>query len=176
MTGKNITGPSVETVPDGDNRTRLVCPDCGYIEYDNPKVIVGTICEWGDKILLCRRAIEPRLGYWTIPAGFMELGETTMEGAARETLEEAGAKVEVSDLVGIYDIARISHVYVIFRARMLTDDFSPGEESQEVALFGLDEIPWPELAFPSITWALERYRDGAFPVVESAPADQAFSL
>ena len=123
------------TVPEGDNRTRLVCPDCGYIEYDNPKVVVGAVCTWEGKVLLCRRAIEPRLGYWTFPAGFLELDESTAEGAVREVWEEAQAKVEMDGLIGVYDIPHISQVYVVYRAHMMALEFAPGPESQDVALF-----------------------------------------
>lgn len=168
MSRKPRLGPVVETVPDGDNRSRLVCPDCGYIEYDNPKVIVGAVCIWGDQVLLCRRAIEPRVGFWTIPAGFMELNETTGQGAVREVWEEAGARVEVTGLIGIYEIPHISQVYVIHGARMTEAGYSAGEESQEVALFDWERIPWDELAFPSVAWALERFRQGAAPGVQVA--------
>jgi ADP-ribose pyrophosphatase YjhB (NUDIX family) len=167
MSEKHGAGPSVETVPEGDNRTRLVCPDCGYIEYANPKIVVGAVCTWKYEILLCRRAIEPRLGKWTIPAGFMELGESTAEGAAREVWEEARARVTVEALVGIYDIPRISQVHVIFRAPMVSSEFAPGEESLAVELFAWNAIPWEELAFPSVRWALERYSDGGPPAIHS---------
>ena len=143
----------MESVPEGDNRTRLVCPDCGYIQYDNPKVVVGAVCTWEDRILLCRRAIEPRLGYWTFPAGFLELDESTAEGAAREVWEEAQAKVELDGLIGVYDIPHISQVYVVYRAHMTTPEFAPGPESQDVALFDWGDIPWDDLAFSSIAWA-----------------------
>jgi ADP-ribose pyrophosphatase YjhB (NUDIX family) len=168
MSRKRRIGPVVETVPDGDNRSRLVCPDCGYIEYDNPKIIVGAVCVWRDQVLLCRRAIEPRVGFWTIPAGFMELNETTGQGAAREVWEEARARVEVTGLIGIYEIPHISQVYVIHEARMTEARYSVGEESQEVDLFAWERIPWDELAFPSVAWALERFRRGAAPGVQVA--------
>ena len=161
-------GPSVETVPDGDNKPRLVCPDCGYIEYDNPKIIVGAVCTWQDRVLLCRRAIAPRIGLWTIPAGYMELNETLADGTAREVLEEAGARVRVSHLVGLYEIPHISQVYVIYHAPMVSADCAPGEESQEVRLFSWDAIPWGELAFPSVDWALRRFRQGGGPDIHTA--------
>jgi ADP-ribose pyrophosphatase YjhB (NUDIX family) len=161
-------GPSVETVPEGDNRTRLVCPDCGYIEYANPKIVVGAVCWWKTEILLCRRAIAPSLGLWTIPAGFMELGETTSEGAAREVWEEAQARVVIQDLLGIYEIPHISQVNVIYNAPMTAPEFAPGAESAEVALFEWDEIPWDRLAFPSVRWSLERFRSGGTPHVHAA--------
>ncbi len=165
MESKAPVGPSLKAVPEGDNRERLVCPDCGYIEYDNPKVVVGAVCEWEGRVLLCRRAIPPRQGYWTIPAGFMEIGETMAAGAARETWEEALARVEMGPLVGIYEIPRISQIYVIYRARMTGPEHKPGEESSEVRLFSWDEIPWDELAFPSIAWALKRSREEAVSAV-----------
>jgi ADP-ribose pyrophosphatase YjhB (NUDIX family) len=168
MSEKRSAGPSIETVPEGDNRTRLVCPDCGYIEYVNPKIVVGAVCVWQSRILLCQRAIGPRLGKWTIPAGFMEVGESTAEGAAREVWEEARARVTIETLVGIYDIPRISQVHVIFRAPMIAPEFAPGEESLDVGLFALNDIPWDDLAFPSVRWALQRYRDGGMPSVHMA--------
>jgi ADP-ribose pyrophosphatase YjhB (NUDIX family) len=163
------SGPSVETIPAGDNRVRLVCPDCGYVEYKNPKIIVGAVCVWQDQFLLCRRAINPRQGFWTMPAGFMELGETTADGARREVREEAGANVEVIGLIGIYEIPRISQVYVIHHARMISPNFTAGNESAEVKLFGWDQIPWGELAFPSVTWALRQCHAGSRPSVQVAP-------
>ena len=161
MRPKKAPGPSVETIPEGDNRTRLVCPDCGYIRYDNPKIVVGAVCTWDDAFLLCRRAIEPRVGYWTIPAGYLELGETGAAGAAREVWEEACARIEVGRLIGIYEIPHISQVYMIYQARLAAPEFAPGAESLDVELFAWDDIPWKELAFPSVTWALERSREAA---------------
>lgn len=163
MNAKLKAGPTVETVPEGDNRTRLVCPDCGYIKYDNPKIVVGAVCLWEDRVLLCRRAIPPRVGYWTIPAGFMEQNETMAEGAAREVWEEAQARVDIAGLVGIYEIPHISQVYVMYVARLGEPDFAPGPESQEVALFDWPDIPWSELAFPSVTWVLERFHEKPHP-------------
>ncbi len=145
--------------PAGDERDRMVCDDCGFIHYVNPKIIVGAVCTWEDKFLLCKRAIEPRLGYWTIPAGFMEENETTAQGAAREALEEAEAEIEIDGLLAIYDIPRISQVQMIFRARLKTPDFGVGVESAEVALFTWDEIPWQDLAFPTVHWALDNFRE-----------------
>ncbi len=168
MCAKRMAGPSVRTVPDGDTLTRLVCPDCGYVEYDNPKIVAAAVCTWDDKVLMCRRAIEPRLGYWTIPAGFMELGETISEGAAREVWEEARARVEMGGLIGIYEIPHVSHVYVIYRARMTGAEYGPGPESSEVALLAWADIPWREIAFPSVTWALERFREDPAPSIPSA--------
>ena len=164
-------GPSVETIPEGDNRLRKVCPDCGYVAYDNPKLVVGAVCLWDGRVLLCRRAIAPAVGLWTIPAGFMELGETAAQGAAREVWEEARARVTIDRLIGIYEIPRISQVQMMYAGRMIGPDFAPGEESQETALFPWDAIPWSELAFPSVRWALDRAQRGGGPWFETAPKD-----
>lgn len=173
MDNDRKAGPTVRTVPPGDDRERLVCPDCGYVAYDNPKVVVGAVCTWQGRFLICRRAIEPRKGFWTIPAGYMELNETTAEGARREAWEEARADIEIDGLIGIYEIPRISQIYVIHRARMRTPDFSAGPESEDVVLAAWEDIPWDDLAFPSVAWALERFREGSGPEVFSVPLDQA---
>lgn len=144
-------------IPDGDNRERHICESCGAIHYHNPKIVAGCIPAWGDQVLLCKRAIEPRHGLWTVPAGFMENGETTWQGAARETLEEANARVDVQELFLTVNLPRINQVYMLFRAQLLDLDFSPGEESLEVGLFGRDQVPWRELAFPTVALALEHY-------------------
>jgi len=153
-------------VPPNEDRARPVCDACGAIHYVNPKIIAGCIPEYGDKILFCRRAIEPRRGLWTLPAGFMEMGETTVEAAVRETWEEARAQVAVDSLFSLYSIPHISQVYVLFRAKLLNDDYRPGPESLEVTLFQEEEIPWQELAFPVIRRVMEDYfadrRSGAF--------------
>jgi len=154
-------GPSVKLIPEGDDRLRLTCPDCGYIAYENPKVVVGAVCVWEDKFLLCKRAIPPKLGYWTIPAGYLELNETFAEGAAREAWEEAETRINITGVLGVYEIPRISQIYVIHRAEMMTSDFGAGPESQEVKLVDWADIPWDDLAFPSVTWALKHYRSGA---------------
>ena len=137
-TSDSPTTNFVDRVPDGDSLVRKVCDDCGYIEYTNPKVVVGAVVTYDDngieKVLLCKRAIAPRIGYWTMPAGFMELNESTAAGAARETLEEAGASVDIGDLLGIYDIPHIGQVYVVYRATLAEPVFSAGEESQDVRL------------------------------------------
>ena len=146
-------------VPAGDHLPRHVCPDCGTIHYQNPKMVVGCIPEWEDKVLLCRRAIEPKHGYWTLPAGFMENGETTLEGAARETWEEAGANIEISGLYTLYNLPHINQVYLMFRARLLDLDFKPGIESLETRLFTEAEIPWDEIAFRTVRATLEQYFD-----------------
>lgn len=149
-------------IPAGDNRERSVCTDCGYVAYENPKVVVGSVIESGGRILMCRRAIQPRLGFWTIPAGYLELGETLQEGAAREALEEAEALIAIDGILGVFSIARISQVQVIFRARFAGANgpaFAPGPESQEVRLFAWDDIPRDDIAFPSVHWALQAWRD-----------------
>jgi ADP-ribose pyrophosphatase YjhB (NUDIX family) len=144
-------------IPEGDNVPRFVCSACGTIHYQNPKVVVGTLPEWEDRILLCRRAIEPRHGLWTLPAGFLENGETIFAGAARETLEEASARVDIGELYTMISLPQISQVYVMFRARLLDLDFAPGPESLEVRLFSEHEIPWEELAFRTIGRTLRNF-------------------
>jgi len=148
----------VRRIPEGDNLERLVCTDCGFIAYENPKVVVGSVCGWQSRILLCRRAINPRKGFWTIPAGYLELNETTMDGALREAWEEAYAKIEIDGLLAVYSIPRLSQVQLIYRARLATPHFAPGPETIETRLYDWSEIPWDELAFPSVRWALEQYR------------------
>lgn len=151
-------GSTVELrIPEGDNLPRFVCSQCTTIHYQNPKIVAGCIPEWQDKILLCKRAIEPQRGYWTLPAGFMENNETTPNAAQRETQEEANANVEIISLYAMFDIPHISQVYLMFRARLLDLEFAPGEESLEVDLFTEDQIPWDELAFPVINETLKYY-------------------
>lgn len=145
------------TVPEGDTLPRHVCGHCGTIHYENPKVVVGCVPEYEGRILICKRAIEPRLGYWTIPAGFMENGETLQEGAARETLEEAEAQVEVGELFAIVDVVRAQQVHMLFRARMLNERYGAGDESLEVRLIEPDEIPWEDIAFASVRFGLEAW-------------------
>jgi ADP-ribose pyrophosphatase YjhB (NUDIX family) len=144
-------------VPAGDNRERLVCEGCGFVDYVNPKIVVGAVCTWNDRVLLCKRAIEPRRGYWTMPAGFMEERESVEEGARREVLEEAGVDVELGPLLGVWSVPRISQVHVMFQGRMRSAHFEAGEESAEVRFFAWDEIPWAELAFPSVVAALRTF-------------------
>lgn len=144
-------------VPDGDNRERFVCEKCGEIHYQNPKNVVGCLLEWQGKVLLCKRSIEPRSGFWTLPAGFMENQETIIEGAAREAFEEATAVAENLKLFGIYNLPRISQVYIMFAGRLKDGQATAGEETLEVKLFDEDEIPWKELAFPVITESLQRF-------------------
>ncbi len=144
--------------PPGEDRERRVCGTCGFVDYMNPRIVAGVVAHRGGKILLCRRAIEPRKGFWTLPAGFMELGESVEEGAAREAREEACAELELETLLGLYSIPRIGQVQVFFRARLINDP-APGPESLEVGLFDWDDIPQLELAFPSVRWALDHYRE-----------------
>ena len=144
-------------VPPGDTLPRHVCDACHTIHYQNPRMVVGCIPEWEDRILLCRRAIEPRHGLWTVPAGYMENGETTFHGALRETLEEANARVEIGPLYALYNIPHINQVYILFRARLLDLDVSPGAETLEVRLFTENEIPWDGIAFASVRNTLTHY-------------------
>jgi ADP-ribose pyrophosphatase YjhB (NUDIX family) len=159
MSAPKPVGPSVRAIPDGDTRERLVCADCGFIQYDNPKIVVGAVPLWQDKVLLCRRAIAPRIGYWTLPAGYLELGETPEAGAAREAMEEANARIAIDALLAVYSVPRISQVQIIYRARLVDADVSAGPESQAVRLYAWDEIPWDQLAFPSVRWALHHWRE-----------------
>ncbi len=145
---------------DGDTRERAVCPACGTVHYDNPLNVVGTVPVWGpdgEKVLLCKRNIEPRWGKWTLPAGFMELGETTAEGALRETDEEAGAQVELGELFTLMNVPRVGQVHLFYRARLLSDRFNPGHETIEARLFAEDEIPWDEIAFRTVRETLQHY-------------------
>jgi ADP-ribose pyrophosphatase YjhB (NUDIX family) len=149
-------------IPDGDNRERMICADCGHIDYQNPKVVVGAVVTSGEQILMCRRAIEPRRGFWTLPAGYLELGETLEEGAIRETMEEATADIRLDGILGVFSVARIGQVQVIFRGRFATPEspkFAAGPESLEVALFAWDQIPWDEIAFPTVRWALNAWHE-----------------
>lgn len=146
-----------EKIPSGESLLRAVCPSCHTIHYENPKIVAGSIPEWEDKILLCRRAIEPRLGLWTFPAGFMELGESTEEAATRETLEEAHAEITIHSLFGIFSLPHVSQVYVVYRAHLQNLNFKPGPESLDVQLISLADIPWKDLAFPVIHESLTRY-------------------
>src|SRR5882672_1280719 len=144
-------------VPPGDTLPRYVCDSCHTIHYQNPKMVVGCIVEWEDKILLCKRAIEPRYGLWTVPAGCMENSETTAQGAERETLEEANARVEVGALFALYNIPHINQVYLLFRARLLDLDFSPGAETLDVKLLSEAEIPWDQIAFATVRNTLTHF-------------------
>lgn len=144
-------------IPEGDDRPRFVCDHCQIIHYENPKMVVGCIPEWGDRILFCRRAIEPRYGKWTIPAGFLEKGETVAAGAARETYEEAGTKVEALQPFALYNLTFIGQVYLMFRGRMVDGEYRAGDESLEAKLFREEEVPWDTLAFPVIRETLRLY-------------------
>lgn len=148
-------------VPPDDTLPRHVCDTCGTIHYQNPKIIVGAVPEWEGRILLCKRAIEPRYGLWTVPAGFMENGETTAAGAARETLEEANARVEIGDLFALWNIPHINQVYVLFRAYLLDLDFHPGAETLETRLFDELDIPWNDIAFATVRNTLTHYFNDA---------------
>ncbi len=154
------------TVPPGDTLERRVCRRCGFVHYDNPKVVVGSVVRSQARILLCRRAIFPRRGFWTIPAGYLELNEAPETGARREAMEEANAAIDISGILAVYSVPRLSQVQVIFQAT-LSGDFSPGEESLEVKLFDWADIPWDELAFPSVHWALGH--DRASELKQAAP-------
>ena len=151
-------GPLELRVPPGEDRERYVCQACGRVHYVNPRVVVGAVCAWQDRLLLCRRAIEPRKGFWTLPAGFLEEGESTADGARREAWEEARAKLDLRDVLALYDLPHISQVQVFFRAHLVAADVAPGPESLEVRLFAWDEIPWDDLAFPTVHWALRYFR------------------
>jgi ADP-ribose pyrophosphatase YjhB (NUDIX family) len=153
--------PVTVAIPEGDNRPRYVCTQCGTIHYQNPKMVIGSIPVWerdGElKVLLCKRAIEPRYGYWTLPAGFMENEETTAEAAVRETEEEAGANVELGNLFTLLNVAHVHQVHLFYLARLLDRDYAAGIESLDVQLFAEHEIPWDELAFPTIRTTLEYF-------------------
>lgn len=162
--------PFSKQIPDGDTRERLVCGDCGWIHYVNPKIVVGAVIGHEGRILLCRRAIEPRRGFWTIPAGYMEERETSEAGAMREAQEEACAEIAIDQLLAVYNIPRISQVQLIYRAQLAKPEIAAGPESLEVGLFDWSDIPWDELAFPSVHWALGHYR-----AVEGKTGFPAFS-
>jgi ADP-ribose pyrophosphatase YjhB (NUDIX family) len=158
----------VERIPEGDDRMRYVCDACNMVHYQNPKIVAGCIPIQDDRLLLCKRAIEPRYGLWTLPAGFMENGESTEQAAARETREEACATVDNLQLYGVFSIPHISQVYMMFRANLVANDYKPGRESLDVRLFQEHEIPWDQLAFPVVRTTLEHYfsdaRNKRFPV------------
>jgi len=147
--------PLVRRVPPGDSLPRWICDECGEIHYQNPKLVLGTIPEYEDKVLLCRRAIEPRYGYWTLPAGFMENDETAGQAAARETLEEAGARIELGMPFSMISVPRVNQVHLFYRARLLDLDFKPGEETLELALFDEAGLPWKDIAFRTVGLTLK---------------------
>ena len=157
-------------VPDGDTHERDVCATCGFINYVNPKIVTGSIVRHEGRILLCRRAIEPRIGFWTLPAGFMEVGETAEQAAMREAREEANAEIVIDRLLAVYAIPRIAQVQIMYLARLARPEVSAGPESLEVMFASWDEIPWEEIAFPSVKWALDQYRS-----VENATGFAPFS-
>jgi ADP-ribose pyrophosphatase YjhB (NUDIX family) len=151
-------GAAVEfRCPEDDNRPRHICVSCGEIHYQNPKMVICSLPVWDDKILLCRRAIEPRYGLWTLPGGFMENGESTSDAAIRETLEEANARIAIVDLFSMYSLPYINQVHLIFRAELLDENFGPGTESLEVKLFRENEIPWDGIAFRPVKYSLQHY-------------------
>lgn len=158
--------PVTRRIPQGDLLPRYVCESCGVIHYQNPKLVIGAIAEWEDKILLCKRAIEPRAGYWTLPAGFMENGETTAQAAARETLEEANARIEVGELFSLINVPHINQVHLVYRAHLIDLAFGAGLETLETRLLEESSIPWDEIAFRSIAMALRLYysdrKNGAY--------------
>ncbi|HVF63607.1 MAG TPA: NUDIX hydrolase [Casimicrobiaceae bacterium] len=166
--------PLAFRIPDGDTLPRFVCDRCSAIHYQNPKIVVGCVPLWDEKVLLCRRAIEPRRGLWTLPAGFLENDETVTAGALRETLEEAQARVELDELYTMISLPQISQVYMVFRARLLDLEFGPGPESLEVRLFDEADIPWPDLAFRTIARTLRNLfldrKWGTFPLRLSSMA------
>jgi ADP-ribose pyrophosphatase YjhB (NUDIX family) len=153
----NCGAPVSRAIPAGDQRERYCCNACGTVHYENPKVVVGCVLEWQGAILLCRRAIEPRIGFWTLPAGFLENGESIAAGAMRETVEEAGANAAIEGLFAVLDVPRIHQVHMFFRGRLRTDSLSPGIESMDARLFDAPAIPWKDLAFPSVRCVLEHY-------------------
>jgi ADP-ribose pyrophosphatase YjhB (NUDIX family) len=153
----NCAAPVVKRIPPGDTLERWVCDQCGEIHYQNPRLVVGCVPEFETRILLCRRAIEPRYGYWTLPAGFMENDETTGEAALRETLEEAGARVELGAPFSMVSVPRVNQVHLFFRAKVVDLEFKPGEETLEVMLFEEARIPWDEIAFRTVGYTLKRW-------------------
>lgn len=166
---KNCGAAVVYRLPDdGDTKERAVCPACNTVHYENPLNVVGTVPHFGDRVLLCKRNIEPRWGKWTLPAGFMELNETLAEGAARETVEEAGAQFEMEGLFTILNVARVGQVHMFYTARLLSDTFAPGFETIEAQLFTEAEIPWDEIAFRTVRETLQLYfadrRSGQFSI------------
>jgi len=153
----SCAAPLAKRVPPGDSLPRYLCDACGSIHYENPRLVVGCLPEWEGRILLCRRAIEPRYGYWTLPAGFMENGETTAQGAARETLEEAGARVALTAPFSMISVPYVNQVHMFYRARLLDLEFKPGDESIEVSLFEEAKVPWKDIAFRTVGLTLKHW-------------------
>lgn len=146
-------------VPVGDDRERNVCANCDYVAYENPKIVVGSVASFGGAVLLCRRAIEPRRGFWTLPAGYLEMGESVEQGALREAWEEARCRLTIDRILAVYSVPSISQVQILFRARLAKSEFSPGPESAAVELFGWEDIPWAGIAFPTVAWALQQWKE-----------------
>ena len=169
MSTDNLTPSFAIQVPEGDDRKRKVCTRCGFINYENPKIVTGSVAtDDQGRVLLCKRAIEPRSGYWTLPAGYMEENETAEASAKREAWEEAYAELELDQVLAIYSVPRISQVQIMYRARLVNPEtVKPGPESQDVALWAWEDIPWTELAFPTVYWALRHHKEvvgkAAFP-------------
>ena len=161
MTDPHLPQHFVRTTPSGDTSERDVCDKCGYVHYRNPKVVAGSVVHHEGRILLCRRAINPRKGYWTLPAGYMELEETVAEAAIREAREEACTDIIIEHVLAVYSIPRLSQIQIMHIARLDKPEFAAGEESLEVELFTWDDIPWDDLAFPSVHWALNHYKQVA---------------
>jgi len=153
----NCGAPVALKIPPGDNLPRHVCDACSIVHYSNPKMVIGCIAEWDGQVLLCRRAIEPRYGLWTLPAGFMENGETVAQAALRETLEEARARVELTEIFSVLSVPHVNQVHIFYRARMIDLDFAPGTESLDVQLFPEAAIPWQEIAFRTVSTTLRHY-------------------
>ena len=153
---KNCGAAVVYRIPDdGDAKQRAICPSCQTVHYDNPLIVVGTLPVWGEQVLLCKRNIEPRRGRWTLPAGFMELSETVMQGAARETVEESGAQFEMGNFFSMVNVAKVGQVHLFYLAQLQSDRFEPGLETLEARLFAEDEIPWDEMAFRTVAQTLK---------------------
>ena len=160
MSENSPKGPHFrKATPEGEDRERDVCSRCGHIDYRNPKIVVGSVLSFEGKILLCRRAIDPRKGYWTLPAGYLEIGETVEEGARREAHEEARVRPDLDHILAVYSVPPISQVQIMFRGTLTTPAFAPGPESLEVRLFGWADIPWPDIAFPTVGWALRHWKE-----------------
>jgi ADP-ribose pyrophosphatase YjhB (NUDIX family) len=163
-------GSVQQTIPHGDSHARYICSQCGFIHYQNPNVVTGCLVHKNDKVLLCKRSIEPRHGLWTVPAGFMENGESTRVAAQRETTEEAGANIKIKDLFVLANLTHANQVYMLYRAELIDDDFQAGHESSEVKLFDEKQIPWDSIAFYTVRLALEKfcydYKKGQFSLHE----------
>jgi ADP-ribose pyrophosphatase YjhB (NUDIX family) len=151
----------IKTIPEGDSRPRDICATCGFVDYKNPKIVAGAVVAHESRVLLCKRAIEPRAGFWTLPAGFLENHEQPEEGAIREVREEAQAAITLDGLIGIYTVKHLSQVHMFFRAHFSgPPDFAAGEETTDAAMFAWTDIPWDEIAFPSVTWMLNKWHEG----------------